>query len=75
LHDRGTIASEERADLNLIDIDRLSLRGPEMVFDLPGCGRRLVQRADGYIATLVAGEVTFEGGEPTGATPAGVVRF
>ena len=47
-----------RADLNLIDLDGMHLRAPEMAFDLPAGGRRLVQRADGYVATLVAGEVT-----------------
>ena len=45
-----------------------------MVFDLPAGGRRLVQRADGYVATLVAGEVTAENGEPTGARPGRLVR-
>ena len=46
-----------------------------MVFDLPAGGRRLIQRADGYVATLVAGEVTVEHGEPTGARPGRLVRF
>jgi N-acyl-D-aspartate/D-glutamate deacylase len=44
------------------------------VFDLPAGGRRLVQRVDGYVATLVAGEVTYENGEPTGARPGRLVR-
>ena len=73
--DRGVIAEGKRADLNLIDLDAMHLRAPEMVFDLPAGGRRLVQRADGYVATLVAGEVTVEHGEPTGARPGGLVRF
>jgi N-acyl-D-aspartate/D-glutamate deacylase len=47
---------------------------PEMVFDLPAGGRRLVQRVNGYEATIVAGEVTFEDGEPTGALPGALVR-
>ena len=46
-----------------------------MVFDLPAGGRRLVQRVDGYRATVVAGEVTFEDGEATGARPGRLVRF
>jgi len=74
LHDRGTLEPGKKADLNLIDFDGLRLDSPEMVFDLPGGGRRLVQRADGYRATIVAGEVTFEHGEPTGARPGTLVR-
>ena len=53
----------------------MHLRAPEMVFDLPAGGRRLIQRADGYVATLVAGQVTMEHGEPTGARPGRLVRF
>jgi N-acyl-D-aspartate/D-glutamate deacylase len=53
----------------------MHLHAPEMVTDLPAGGRRLVQRADGYVATLVAGKVTFECGEPTGERPGGLVRF
>ena len=75
LDDRGTIEPGKRADLNLVDLDALRLHVPEMVFDLPAGGRRLVQRVDGYRATLVAGEVTFEDGEPTGARPGRLVRL
>jgi N-acyl-D-amino-acid deacylase len=74
LDDRGTIEPGKKADLNLIDLDELALSAPEMVFDLPAGGRRLVQRASGYRATIVSGEVTFENGEPTGARPGGLVR-
>ncbi len=74
LTDRGAIVAGMRADLNLIDLDALSIASPEMVFDLPAAGRRLVQRASGYDATIVAGQVTFERGEPTGARPGTVVR-
>ena len=74
LGDRGRIAPGMRADLNLIDWDALRLRPPEMVFDLPAGGKRLVQRVEGYHATLVAGEVTFQGGEATGALPGRLVR-
>jgi len=73
--DRGVIAPGKRADLNLIDLDAMALHAPEMVFDLPAGGRRLVQRADGYVATLVAGEVIQERGELTGARPGRLVRF
>jgi N-acyl-D-aspartate/D-glutamate deacylase len=72
--DRGVVAVGMRADLNVVDLDALSIAAPEMVFDLPAQGRRLVQRATGYDATIVAGQVTFERGEPTGARPGGVVR-
>jgi N-acyl-D-aspartate/D-glutamate deacylase len=72
--DRGTLRPGLRADLNLIDLDGLTVHGPEMVFDLPAGGRRLVQHVDGYEATICAGEVTFVGGEPTGARPGRLVR-
>ncbi len=74
LGDRGRIAPGLRADLNLIDANRVALRPPEMVFDLPAGGRRFVQRAYGYAATLVAGEVVMRDGEPTDARPGRLVR-
>jgi N-acyl-D-aspartate/D-glutamate deacylase len=74
LADRGEITVGRKADLNLIDMDRLGLRAPEMVFDLPCDGKRLIQRADGYVATVVSGEVISEDGEPTGAMPGRVLR-
>jgi N-acyl-D-aspartate/D-glutamate deacylase len=74
LDDRGTIEVGKRADLNLIDLDALTLHSPEMVFDLPANGRRLIQRVDGYRATVVAGAVTFEDGVPTGERPGRLVR-
>jgi N-acyl-D-aspartate/D-glutamate deacylase len=74
LHDRGLISPGLRADLNVIDFDRLALRAPEIVKDLPAGGRRLVQRATGYVATLVAGEITYRDGEATGALPGRLVR-
>jgi N-acyl-D-aspartate/D-glutamate deacylase len=72
--DRGAIEIGKKGDLNVIDFDALRLHAPEMVFDLPAKGRRLVQRVDGYRATIVSGEVTFEDGEPTGARPGRLVR-
>ena len=74
LHDRGQIAPGFRADLNLIDFDALGISAPEIQFDLPTGGKRLIQRANGYRKTLVAGEVTYEDGEATGALPGRLVR-
>ncbi len=72
--DRGLIAPGMRADLNLIDFDNLALPVPEMRYDLPASGQRLVQRANGYHATILKGTVTFEQGEATGALPGRLVR-
>lgn len=74
LGDRGVIAPGYRADLNLIDYDALALEQPEMVYDLPSGGKRLIQKARGYVATIVRGDVTFENGEATGATPGRLLR-
>jgi N-acyl-D-amino-acid deacylase len=60
--------------VNVIDFERLSARRPEMRHDLPAGGKRLVQGADGYVATLVAGEVTYEDGEARGPLPGRLVR-
>ena len=74
LHDRGRLAPGLRADVNLIDFNRLRLHKPELVHDMPAKGRRFVQRVDGYEATLVAGQPIFERGEHTGAMPGRLVR-
>jgi N-acyl-D-aspartate/D-glutamate deacylase len=74
LFDRGLIAPGYRADLNVIDYDRLALLAPEVAHDLPAGGRRLLQRARGYTATIVAGEVTYRDGEATGALPGRLIR-
>jgi len=74
LFDRGLIAPGYKADLNLIDYESLSLHDPEMVYDLPAGGRRLIQRASGYLATIKAGQVTYRNGQHTGALPGGLIR-
>jgi len=74
LNDRGVIAPGFKADLNVFDPARLKLYAPQVVRDLPGGGGRLVQRAEGYAATIVAGEVVYRDGEPTGALPGRLVR-
>jgi N-acyl-D-amino-acid deacylase len=74
LNDRGTIEVGKRADLNLVDLERLRLHAPEMAFDLPAGGRRLIQHVDGYAATFVAGVQTFADGELTGERPGRLVR-
>jgi N-acyl-D-amino-acid deacylase len=72
--DRGRLKPGLRADVNLIDFERLRLHQPEVLHDLPAGGRRLVQRVDGYRATLVAGTPVFENGAETGARPGRLVR-
>jgi N-acyl-D-amino-acid deacylase len=74
LGDRGVVAIGKRADLNVIDLDRVELELPEITPDLPTGARRVLQRGRGYAATIVAGEVTFRDGEPTGARPGRLVR-
>ncbi|SJZ44236.1 dihydroorotase [Enhydrobacter aerosaccus] len=74
LADRGRIAPGYKADLNVIDFDRLGLEAPVMKWDLPAGGKRLLQRAKGYRATIVSGTVTYRDGEATGALPGKLVR-
>ena len=74
LTDRGVIAPGLRADLNVIDLDRLTLHAPEFRHDLPSGAPRLVQEAQGYVATVVAGTVTRRHDADTGARPGGLVR-
>lgn len=74
LSDRGLIAAGHKADLNVIDLERLHLHAPEVRYDLPAGGRRIVQRADGYDATIVSGIVTYRDGEPTNELPGRLVR-
>jgi N-acyl-D-aspartate/D-glutamate deacylase len=74
LRDRGVLAPGFKADVNVIDLENLTLHAPEIVYDLPAGGRRFVQKATGYTATVLNGQVTFENGEPTGALPGGLLR-
>jgi N-acyl-D-aspartate/D-glutamate deacylase len=74
LADRGMIAPGAKADLNVIDYDRLQLHAPRVSYDLPAGGRRLLQDATGYRATIVAGVVTQRDDRPTGALPGRLVR-
>ncbi|WP_312007567.1 amidohydrolase family protein [Nocardioides alcanivorans] len=72
--DRGLLAPGYKADLNVIDFDGLRLHKPEVHHDLPAGGRRLLQRADGYLHTVVSGAETYRSGEATGALPGRLVR-
>jgi N-acyl-D-aspartate/D-glutamate deacylase len=74
LRDRGTLALGQRADVNVIDHEGLGLSRPHLVHDLPADGARLLQRAKGYRATIVAGEPTLMHDELTGARPGGLCR-
>jgi N-acyl-D-aspartate/D-glutamate deacylase len=74
LGDRGALQPGMKGDVNVIDLDRLQLHRPEMVYDLPGGARRLLQRATGYTATIVSGEVVMRDGQPTGALPGRLLR-
>ena len=74
LTDRGLIAPGMKADINVIDFDRLALERPGMSYDLPAGGKRLLQRARGYVHTFVSGVETYRDGEPTGALPGRLVR-
>ena len=72
--DRGMIRKGMVADLNVFDPDRIAPRMPELVHDLPGGARRLIQRADGIAATVVGGQILMRHGEHTGALPGQLLR-
>lgn len=74
LGDRGVIAPGYKADLNIIDFEALALEDPEMIYDLPTGGKRLMQKARGYLATVCNGEVTYKNGRHTGAMPGRLIR-
>ncbi len=72
--DRGTLEPGMLADVNVIDFENLSIAAPQMVFDLPADGRRLIQKASGYRTTVKSGRITFENGEATGEMPGKLLR-
>ena len=74
LNDRGVIAPGYRPDFNLIDFDALRVTLPQLIYDLPAGGRRMIQRAEGYGNTFVAGVEVMANGEATGALPGRLVR-
>jgi N-acyl-D-aspartate/D-glutamate deacylase len=74
LHDRGVLAAGRKADINVIDWDRLGADAPFVVSDLPAGGKRLMQKVHGYDATIVSGAVTFREGAATGVLPGRLVR-
>jgi N-acyl-D-aspartate/D-glutamate deacylase len=74
LHDRGRIAAGMRADINVVDYDALQLQVPEVRYDLPAGGKRLLQRSTGFDATIVAGVPIWRHGEATGALPGRLLR-
>lgn len=74
LGDRGVIAPGMKADMNIIDFAKLGAGNPQMAFDLPAGGKRLLQPATGYVATIVSGEIVYRDGRATGALPGKLVR-
>ena len=74
LLDRGVLVPGMKADINVIDFDKLEIEAPRMAFDLPAGGKRLLQGARGYTATIVSGEVIYRDGVATGALPGKLVR-
>ncbi len=74
LNDRGLLKPGYKGDVNIIDFEKLKLHSPKIVYDLPAGGRRLGQSADGYVATIVSGVVTYHNGVATGALPGRLIR-
>ena len=74
IKDRGIIEEGYKADINVIDYEKLTLHEPEIINDLPAGGRRLVQKASGYDYTIVSGEIAFIKGEATGALNGRLIR-
>jgi N-acyl-D-aspartate/D-glutamate deacylase len=73
-HDRGAVAVGKRADLNVIDLERLRIRAPELRYDLPAGASRILQPAEGYVATLVNGVATRRNDADTGERPGRLAR-
>ncbi|HTR86985.1 MAG TPA: amidohydrolase family protein [Reyranella sp.] len=74
LTDRGLLRPGLKADINILDYDKMRLRRPEIAYDLPAGGKRLVQRTDGFAATIVSGVPVYRDGEATGALPGRLLR-
>jgi len=74
LSDRGLIAPGYLADINVIDFDNVKLGKPWLAFDLPAGGKRLLQKADGYVATIKSGQITFKNGEYQEIHPGKLIR-
>jgi N-acyl-D-aspartate/D-glutamate deacylase len=74
LDDRGVIAPGMKGDLNVIDMDTLKVKSPDMAYDLPAGGKRLLQGANGYDATIVSGQVIYRNGKGTDALPGKLIR-
>jgi N-acyl-D-amino-acid deacylase len=74
LNDRGILAPGYLADVNVIDMDAIKLGKPWLAFDLPAGGKRLLQKADGYMCTIKSGQVTFRNGQCLGVYPGGLIR-
>jgi N-acyl-D-aspartate/D-glutamate deacylase len=74
LSDRGLIAPGCLADINVIDLDKVKLGKPWLAFDLPAGGKRLLQKAEGYVCTIKSGQVTFRDGQYLGVHPGRLIR-
>jgi N-acyl-D-aspartate/D-glutamate deacylase len=74
LRDRGLVRAGYKADINVIEFDRLRLHSPRLQHDLPANGRRITQQADGYELTLVSGRIVQRGGVATGELPGRLIR-
>ena len=74
IKDRGVLKEGYKADINVLDFENLTLHEPEVLYDLPAGGRRLVQRASGYEYTLVSGQIAFKDGESTGVLNGRLIR-
>jgi N-acyl-D-amino-acid deacylase len=74
LNDRGVLAPGYLADINVIDLDAVKLGKPWLAFDLPAGGKRLLQKADGYVCTIKSGQITFRNGEYLGVHPGTLIR-
>ncbi len=74
LEDRGTLEVGMKADINIIDFDKLQVDAPQIIHDLPAGGRRMFQGAQGYTATIVSGELIMENGQYTGVAPGKLIR-